>query len=103
MKPAKAKGASRAAAKARKLSRLFRPGKHWFEWPMPEKPDLEDGFAWRSDVMYNWIPHLDIAESKDGRLFLVDQEHGLNVCEVTGAEAWSYIASRYLPPVLQSR
>lgn len=105
MKASKRKPAPAGTPKARKLSRIYRPGRHWFDWPVePGSEDTwEKGFAWRSDVMYGEIPHLDIGESKDGRMFLINQEFGTNVCEVTGEEAWNYISTRYLPPVLRKR
>jgi hypothetical protein len=50
---------------------------------------------------------LELAEDRAGRLFLVDNTEfdaeGNPVCEVTAAEAWSFVERRFLPPGLRRK
>jgi len=113
--PAKAGGgvpaAKPVAAKPRSARKLMQAGPHWKTRPY-RHGGADNGFSWESDSMGPGFEHLEIAQARDGTLFLTDPGETLSgvalvgkrlVCPVTLAEAWNYIAARYLPPRLRGR
>ena len=85
------------SARIRPLSKL--------QWvPVPDPRDLSHGFAWTTDCIT--IRPLEIGQDRHGALFLVDpmvDSPPVLMCPVSQAEAWHYIARRWLPPALRRR
>jgi hypothetical protein len=80
------------------------PGIHWKKRPS-KLGSVVSGFRWESDRLTATQVHLELAQAHDGTLYLTDPNESpagcLLVCRVTMAEAWNYIAARYLPPALR--
>ena len=84
----------------------MRAGRHWKK-RLAKRGGVADGFSWESDRVTPTFVHLELAQAQDGTLYLTDPNgsplESLLVCRVTMAEAWNYIAARYLPPRLRRR